>query len=189
MRQPPWMGAPHLLDDLAAAPYPYRQQSPFGPTGMQRPYYQQAPFHGQQVPYRRIMPTVPGAPALGFRDLPVGLGASAFTASSGTSLTLSGSPGRPFKGRRLLVDITRTGTSATGLITITAFNIGDVNQLVGRGALLANGFTATAFGVDMQMSACAPALTISMVFAISAAPTMTDRVDFGAQIHGETIGS
>jgi hypothetical protein len=188
------------MDDLAAAGIPMPQYHPGAYPGPHAPAifnpyrqltgYQAAPMApAGGVPYRRIMPTVPGAPALGFRDQSVGLGTVTFTATSGTTLTLSGSPGRPFKGRRLMFDVTRTGASATGLLTITAFNVGDVNQLIGTGALILNAFTPTSFGADGQYSACAPALTIRVGVTISSAPTMTDTVVVGGQINGETVGS
>lgn len=206
MRQPYWVGAPTTIDDLAAAAYGEampgyglmpRQAivpSPAYPPPMPHPFYpgtgyQAAPFGGgTQVPYRRIMPQIPGVPALGFRDQAVGLGNDQFAAATATTLVLEGTPGRPFKGRRLLCDVTRTGTSATGLLTITSWFVGDVNQLNGRKPLLFTAYGPTAFGVDHQLSACAPALPISVGVTITALPTMTDTVDIAAQINGETIG-
>ena len=200
MRQPYWLGEPSLLNDLAAAPGMYMPPG-FHPGGQGfmpqaptlRPYYnapqyQIAPQQSASVPYRRIMPTIPGAPALGFRDQSVGLGVATFTATSGVSLPLTGSPGRPFKGRRLMFDTSRVGTTSTGLLTITTFLIGDSNQLVGRGALLVNAFSPTSFGADGQYSACAPALTIALTITTSLAPSTTDTITVGGQFNGETIG-
>lgn len=193
MRQRPWIGAPHLVDDLAAAPgsmVPYGHPHPgVAPYPFQNAGYGAAAYGGSQVPFRRIMPTVPGAPALGFRDQAVGLGTVQFTATSGTTLQLSGSPGRPFKGRRLILDTTRVGATSTGLLTVTTFLIGDVNQLVGRGALLVSAYAPTAFGSDGQYSACAPALSIVLGVTTSLAPTAPDTITVGGQINGETIGS
>jgi len=176
---PGYMAPPPMPRVMPPMPHPY-----YPGVGYQQP----AGYAGTAVPYRRIMPQIPGVPALGFRDQAVGLGSDQFNASSAASLQLVGSPGRPFKGRRLLTDVTRTGTSATGLMTLTKFQIGDSNQLNGQQPLLFNAYGPTSFGVDHQLSACAPALPIILEVAITALPTMSDTVDIAAQINGETIG-
>lgn len=135
-----------------------------------------------------LVPQVPGVPASGMRLQPLGLGATAFTATSGTLLSLSASPQRPFRGQRLIVDITRTGASATGLVTITRLDVGTDNQLVGSGAISASAFAATAFDANVNLAPATPGVQITVQLAISAAPTATDRVDIGATIFGSTIG-
>lgn len=140
------------------------------------------------IPARRLIPRIPGVPAAGARLQPLGLGATAFTAASGTILQLQGNPQRPFKGQRLVVDLTRTGTSATGLVTITRLDVGTSNQLVASGPISASAFQATAFDTNLQLDPATPGVTITVQFAISAAPTGTDRVDVGATIFGTTVG-
>ncbi len=140
------------------------------------------------VPARRLIPRVPGVPMPGARLQPLGFGASAFTATSGTVLSLQATPQRPFKGQRLVVDITRTGTTSTGLITITRLDVGTANQLVSSGPLSAAAFAATAFDVNLQLDPATPGILIVVQFAISAAPTMTDRVDFSATMFGTAVG-
>jgi hypothetical protein len=140
------------------------------------------------VPARRLIPRVPGVPMPGARLQPLGFGASAFTATSGTVLSLQATPQRPYKGQRLVVDITRTGTTATGLITVTRLDVGTANQLVSSGSLSAAAFAPTAFDVNLQLDPATPGILITVQFAISAAPTMTDRVDFSATMFGTAIG-
>lgn len=140
------------------------------------------------VPARRLIPRVPGVPATGARLQPLGLGSSAFTAASGTSIALTARPQRPFKGQRLVIDITRTGASATGLVTITRLDVGTANQLVSSGALIAAAFAASAFDVNMQLDPATPGIDITVQFAISVAPGAADRVDFGGVIVGTSIG-
>jgi len=143
---------------------------------------------GGSLPARTLIPRVPGVPAMGARLQPLGLGSSAFTAASGTVIALTARPQRPFKGQRLVVDITRTGASATGLVTITRLDIGTANQLVSSGALIAAAFAATAFDVNLMLDPATPGIDITVQFAISVAPAAADRVDFGGVIVGTAVG-
>lgn len=178
----PGVGA--TFDSLAAVygnPY---AGNPYGGAGGM---WQQQPYGG--IPSGRIIPSIPGAPAIGVKLQPLGFSAVAFTAASGTALTASTRPQKPFKGRRLVVELARTGATATGLVTITAILIGVNNQLVSTGSVSAGAFAAGAFDCNVELSACSSALDISVNYAISAAPTMTDRVDVGTTLFGETVGS
>jgi len=143
---------------------------------------------GRRIPARRLIPQVPGVPMPGARLQPLGLGATAFTAASGTILALVARPQRPFLGQRLVVDITRTGASATGLVTITRLDIGTANQLVSSGALSAAAFAATAFDVNLQLDPATPGIDITVQFAITVAPAAADRVDISGTIFGTTVG-
>jgi len=137
---------------------------------------------------RKLIPRYPGVPNPGIRLQPLGLGSSAFTAASGTVIALVARPQRPFKGQRLLIDITRTGASATGLVTITRLDVGTGNQLVSSGSLTAGGFAATAFDVNLQLDPAVPGIDITVQFAISVAPAGPDRVDFAGMILGTALG-
>lgn len=137
---------------------------------------------------RALIPNVPGVPGAAMRLQPLGLGSTAFTATSGTILALSASPQRPFKGMRLIVDITRTGATATGLVTITRLDVGTDNQLVGSGAISASAFAATSFDCNLSLAPATPGVLITVQFAISSAPTVADRVDIGCTIFGSAIG-
>lgn len=173
-----------VYDNVGASPMMYSPpwQSPYGGGPMA-----QMPYGG--IPSGRILPGIPGAPAIGVKLQPLGFSTVAFTASSGTALAATTRPQKPFKGRRLVVDIARTGTTATGLITVTSITVGVNNQLVSTGAVGAGAFAATAFDCNVELSACSSALDIAVNYAISAAPTMTDRVDIATTLFGETVGS
>jgi hypothetical protein len=170
------------FDDLADVGAPFAPiRRPAGRSMFGR--MAQQPTRG--VPARRLVSQVPGVPARGLREQPLGLGSTAFTATSGTLLTLTAQPQRPFRGRRLIVDITRTGASSTGLVTISQLVVGANNQLPGTGAISAAAFAANAVGVNLDMDPATPGVNISLQLNISAAPTMTDRVDISATIIGE----
>src|SRR5688572_21124042 len=78
---------------------------------------------GGRVHARSLVSNIPGVSHPGARLQQLGLGATAFTSTSGTLLSLTASPQRPFKGQRLILDLTRTGASATGLVTVNQLNV------------------------------------------------------------------
>lgn len=137
---------------------------------------------------RKLVPRIPGVPASGARLQPLGFGSSSFTATSGSIIALQAQPQRPFKGQRLVIDLTRTGATATGLVTITRLDVGTANQLVSSGALSASAFAATAFDVNLQLDPATPGILITVQFANSVVPTAPDRIDFSATLFGTAIG-
>jgi len=163
-------------DDLEIGWNPFKRRRKRGARGATR-----------QIPARRLLPQIPGVPARGLGEQPLGFGATAFTAGSGTLLTLTASPQRPFRGRRLVIDLTRTGASATGLVTLTRIDVGVDNQLPGSGALAVSTFANNAVGVNLDMDPCTPGVNIVLQFNISAAPAMADRVDLAAALIGEVV--
>lgn len=137
---------------------------------------------------RKIAPAIPGVPSAGARNYPLGFGVAIFSAASATSITLTASPQRPFKGMRLVVDAGRTGASATGLVTVTNLNVGQNNQLVSNAALPAEAFAPNSFGTGLSLDPATPGINISLQLAISALPTGTDTVAVSAMLIGNTIG-
>lgn len=178
-----------LAGVIGAPPMYYPQPAPYRmpPRPPMRPPYPTGMYQG--IPSARIIPTIPGAPAIGVKLQPLGFGNVTFSASSGTALAASTRPQKPFKGRRLVVDIARSGATSTGLVSITALSVGVNNQLVSQGAVGAGAFAAGAFDCNVEMSACSSALDITVNYAISAAPTTADTVVVGTTLFGETVGS
>jgi len=179
------------VGNVVGAPYmpPYRPMPVMMPP---RPMWappQAPPFMGPGIPSQRIIPTVPGAPAIGVKLQPLGFGSVTFTATSGTALPATTRPQKPFKGRRLVCALARTGTTATGLVSIASLTIGVNNQFVSTGAVGADAFGPGAFDCNVELSACSTALDITVNYTISAAPTMTDTVAISTTLFGETVGS
>lgn len=141
------------------------------------------------VAMRRLVPGVPGVPARGVRLQPLGFPSLAFTSGSGTALTTTARPQRPFKGKRLVVSIARTGATATGLVLVQSLNIGTDNQFVSSGPVPAESFSPQAYDTNLELAPATTAIDITMGFTISAAPTATDRVDLGVALWGEAIGA
>lgn len=134
-----------------------------------------------------LMSAFPGAPPVAEKQIPLGFGNQTFSSTSGTTLTFTARPQAVFRGRRLVIDLARTGASATGLVTLTQFLIGTRNQLVGTLGIPVTTFAGTAFGVDMALDPAQPGLDVTIVLVISAAPTTTDTVVAGAAIIGAGI--
>lgn len=121
---------------------------------------------------------------------PLGMGASAFVVGGATILSLQQFPQRPFDGKRIVVDVTRSnaGASANGLLTMTRLDIGSDNQLVGSGSLSVGSFIANGVDVNLELDRAVPGIQVTMQFNISAAPTVAgDRVDFSATIFGVSL--
>jgi hypothetical protein len=144
---------------------------------------------GPRVPRQRLIPDVPGVPAPGLRLQPLGLGSTAFTAASGLLLAIQASPQKPFKPQRLILDITRTGASATGLVTVNRIDIGVDNMLVGSGPLPASMFQNTGVDLNVSFAPATPGINIVVQLACSVAPAGADRVDIAAGMLGTAFGS
>jgi hypothetical protein len=140
------------------------------------------------MPVARLMSKIPGAPAVGLRQYPLGFGVFTFTAASGTATTVTATPQRPFKGRRLVIDIARTGATATGLVSITSLLVGQNNQLVSAQALPAAAFGPTSFGVDLDLDPATPGILLVLALSISVAPGGADTVAVSPAIIGDAIG-
>lgn len=183
------------VDDLADVGAAYRFAPPAqmrpSPYGMM-PFPPRPPtppgFGGTVMPLQHFIPSIPGAPKVGLRLQPMGIGTSIFNSTSGTSLSNTNRPQRPFKPKRLVVGIARTGTTSTGLVTVTALNIGTNNQFVATGPINADAFAPNAYDTNLDLAPCTTALDITVNWGISAAPTTTDTVVVNATLIGGSIG-
>lgn len=144
---------------------------------------------GKSIAARRLIPGVPGAPAIGLKLQPLGFNIVTFSATSGNALPASTRPQKPFKGKRLVVEIARVGATANGLVTVSSLTVGVNNQFVSTGSVSAGAFAATAFDVNMELSACTSALDITVNYVITPAPTGTDVAVVGTTLFGESVGS
>lgn len=180
------IGDAEIVDDLAdvgAAPRGYRGGGGYGRMAQRGGYGAQRGY-----PARRLIPQIPGAPMVGIRLQPLGFPVTSFVLNSGQALSTTTRPQRPFKAKRLVCDIARTGATSTGLVTVTTLNIGTNNQLVSSGPIGAGAFAATAFDVNLELAACTTALDITVGYANTVAVTTTDRVDISTTMFGESVG-
>lgn len=157
---------------------------------MHRPapvFHHPAMAHPMAHPIARIAPSHPGTPQPGMRWLGLPLLNSAFTSTSGTALPFGVTPQHYFKGRRWVYVETRTGATATGLVTLANPSVGTHIQLVAAGSTSVAQYAPNAYDTDESLDPCGPGVTIAGTLNISAAPTMTDRIDFNFSIKGETL--
>lgn len=183
------IGEPELINDLAdVGALPMRFMRPAqGARGRGRV---PAPIvrPGYALPARRLIPQVPGAPSIGLRLQPLGFPIQVFNATSGTALPATTRPQRPFKAKRLVVDLARTGATATGLISVTSINIGTNNQMVATQPIGAGSFAPGAYDTNMELAACTTALDVTVGYATSVAPGATDHIDIATTMFGEAVG-
>lgn len=134
-----------------------------------------------------LMSAFPGAPPVAEKQVPIGFGVQSFTSTSGTILTFTARPQAVFRGRRLVIDVSRTGTTATGLLTLTSLLIGTRNQLIGTAGIPVATFAGGAFGVDLLLDPATPGIDMTLTLTTTLAPGTTDRIDVGAALIGTGI--
>jgi len=153
-------------------------------------YQGQRGGYGNQrgLPAGRLIPRVPGAPAVGLRLQPMGFPIIRFSATSGTALSAVQRPQRPFKAKRLVVDIARSGTTSTGLISVAGLFIGTNNQFVSLGSIGAGAFAPNSQDTNLELCASTTALDITVQYVTSLAPSSTDVIDVATTLIGEAVG-
>lgn len=128
-----------------------------------------------------------GAPGRGLHLQPLGLGSVTFAAASGLILNLTGTPQRMFRGQRLVIDISRTGATATGLVSVARIDVGVDNQMVSTQGIPAAMYGATAIDTNVRFDDCGPGITVTVQTTISAAPGGADTVVVGGAVQGTTL--
>jgi hypothetical protein len=155
---------------------------------MQAMAAQQASPFAQPTPLSMVQPQLPGVPDRGGRVQPLGFENGAFTAAGPAVVTIRARPQRPLRGGRLVADFTRTGATATGLLTLVQLVVATDGQLLSGDPISFAALSPNAFGVGVNLSPAAVGNEIFATVAISALPTMTDRVDFNLTLFGLTVG-
>lgn len=142
----------------------------------------------QQTPLSVVQPQLPGVPDRGGRVQPLGFENGAFTSAGPAVVTIRARPQRPLRGGRLVADFTRTGATATGLLTLVQLVVATDGQLLSGDPISFAALSPNAFGVGVNLSPAAVGNEIFATVAISALPAMADRVDFNLTLFGLTVG-
>jgi hypothetical protein len=142
----------------------------------------------QPTPLSAVQPQMPGVPDRGGRVQPLGFENGAFTAAGPAVVTIRARPQRPLRGGRLVADFARTGTTATGLLTLVQLVVATDGQLLSGDPISFAALSPNAFGVGVNLSPAAVGNEIFATVAISALPASTDRVDFNLTLFGLTVG-
>jgi len=126
---------------------------------------------------RQLAQPMPGVPTQGPRIEPLGFPTTFnFVNAGATTIQQSARPMKPFKGSRVVIDIARTGATATGLVTVTQLVVGARPVPVAQNPIGAGVFAPTAFGIELMMDEAVPGIDITVALTISAAPGAGDTV-------------
>jgi hypothetical protein len=108
-------------------------------------------------------------------------------ATAVNNIIFVGRPQKPFQGKRLLVKVVRTGTSATGALLGQLFAGSDLQQgALGRFDIESIG-SATAFDTGISMTPVEPGVDINLDVLITPAPTSTDTVLVACFLLGDLV--
>jgi len=188
------VGAPiHALTGLLSHPHPQVRANAAAQLAahagqMQQMQQQPASPFANSTPLSAVQPQLPGVPDRGGRVQPLGFENGAFTSAGPAVVTVRARPQRPIRGGRLVADFTRSGTSATGLLTLVQLVVATDGQLLSGDPISFAALSPNAFGVGVNLSPAAVGNEIFATVAISALPAMTDRVDFNLTLFGLTVG-
>jgi len=142
----------------------------------------------RSTPLSAVQPQMPGVPDRGGRVQPLGFENGAFTSAGPAVVTIRARPQRPLRGGRLVSDFTRTGATATGLLTLVQLVVATDGQLLSGDPISFAALAGNSFGVGVNLSPAAVGNEIFATVAISALPAMADRVDFNLTLFGLTVG-
>lgn len=107
-----------------------------------------------------------------------------------TNITFRARPQRPFRGERLLAQVLRTGTSATGLAALcTGVFVGTALQQLQIGNFNLEFFGSTAFGVRMDLIPSEPGIDIALGTILSGALAANDTINVQLMMLGRSIGA
>jgi hypothetical protein len=113
------------------------------------------------------------------------LGFSTVTLDSSKSIgTITALPQRAFRGERLVVDVRRTVNVQNVPVAITGMRVGEASQFVGSGAVPAETFTASAFGVRLGLTPAAPGIVIAVDFSAGAPIPSGEEIRITAALIG-----
>lgn len=101
------------------------------------------------------------------------------------AITFQGVMQKPFRGERLLVDVVRTGTTATGRLLGQLFVGTDLQQADLAGLDLQQIGQSNAFGVRLTMTAAQPGVWIRIPTVLSNAIAGTDTIFVTMQLLGQ----
>jgi hypothetical protein len=145
---------------------------------------------GVQQPFWRRGQLAPGVqtPDEGLVPLPLHgtTGVDQFSLNQ-QSIVFSGNIQKPFRGERLLIDVVRTGTTATGRLIGQLFVGTDLQQADIDGFDLQQVGSSQAFGVRLTMKAAQPGVAIKIPTRLSSALLTTDTIFVTVTLLGRII--
>jgi len=135
---------------------------------------------------QRFAMKAPGVPSPGARRLPLGFDSFTFVNAGVTSFNFDADVQIPFKGRRLIIDVVRTGAAGIA-VRVDDIQVGTRSQLAGQKRISASAFAANAFDVDLGMDPCQPGVKLLIVVSLSAGPGVGDSIVVTPTIIGDAV--
>jgi len=137
---------------------------------------------------QKIAPAIPGLPAPGARNFPLGFGSFVFVNGGVTTTDLTANPQKPFKGARLVVVVNRSAGALAPLVTVNDLDVGTGNQLVSSQSLPAEGFAPQAYDVVLSLDPATPGILVVLGIGVTVAPPVGETISVSAMLIGNTIG-
>lgn len=135
-----------------------------------------------------LVPAIPGAPGNAVRGFGLGFPTATFVALGPTTIEVEANPQLAFKGARLVIVVSRNGATATGLVRITTFLVGQRDQRVSGEGLLAEAYSPNSFQTMMALDQATPGIDLRFGYTlVGPALVGTDSIIVGTQIIGATI--
>ena len=130
-----------------------------------------------------------GTPKIGLRRQIAPLGEVTFTATSGTSLSLTATPTKTLIGRKLVVQVVRTGASSTAADFVDFLTIGSNNQFVTNEACPASLFAPEVQGNEVDFDQAAAGVPIQVGLSLrGTALAGADTIRMAIGMLADTIG-
>lgn len=137
----------------------------------------------------QLEPDINSAPApRGPAYLPLGFPIITFTATSGTLLEATVQPQTLFQGRRVVVELVRTGATATGIVLMRNLTVGMKPINVSRNGVSVLAFAQNAFETDLLIppAAIGNDITIQLQL-VGTALVMTDNIIVAMSMIGKGV--
>jgi hypothetical protein len=157
-----------------------------GAIARRRAQPRRMPSPGAAALKQRFAFKAPGVPAAGARRMPLGFSSFTFVNAGVTTFSFIALPQVPFKGRRLVIDIVRTGAAAIA-VRVDDIQVGTRSQMAGLLAISASVFVPGAFDVDLGMDQCTPGTQIAVNVSLSAGPAVGDNVTVTPTLIGDAL--
>lgn len=123
------------------------------------------------------------------KRIPLGIGTVTFALNTGVSLSAEVEPQRGYTPQRLVVSVTRTGTTSTGAIKVTSIKHGDVEQLPASNGCPAAMFAADTTDAELDLTPVTPGMKITITVSCSTAVTGTDSIVVDLGYYGQAVGN
>lgn len=130
----------------------------------------------------------PGSPPRALRTWPLPFPVANFVNAGPTSIQLTARPQRVFKGKRLVLDIARSGATSTGLVTVSEISVGAVDQRIAINPLPAGAFAPNAVRVGLNLDPAEPGIEVTIEVTLGApALGVGDTVDVSPMLLGTSL--